>query len=110
MDQLDKVVQTILSEWKVLYPSIKECSIYPVGFNAPNKVYVCVEWKEPVAARVPKEFRDFSTMMRKHPEWALCKEHQREQEISGVITWLARDKMYSCALAISYLVEANPSD
>jgi len=110
MDQFDEVVQTILSEWKVTYPSIKDCSIYPVGFVSPSKVYVCIEWKEPLASRVPKEFRDLSSVIRKHPEWSVCVETQRDQEVSGTCDWLARDKMYLCTTALTYLVERNPSD
>lgn len=106
MDQFDEVVQTILSEWKVLYPSIKDCSIFPNGFLSPSTQYVHVSWKEPLASRIPKEFRDLAKVCRKHT-WGIVEYMQYDQRLNGTSVWRVKDGEYECDFVFTYGVESG---
>jgi len=106
MEQFDEVIQTILSEWKVLYPSIKDCVIYPVGFTSPSEIHVCVGWEEPQVSRVPREFRDLANVIRNH-SWKVDP-YPGDQYTGRVSRWNPKEKRYWCELVFTYII--TPSE
>lgn len=104
MDQYDEVVQTILSEWAVHFPSMKYRAIYPTGFRAPDIMYLAVTWYEPSASRVQKELMALDAMLKKH-QWALLCMQQKGCDVNGCISDVKGEKLYKCSVVVTYVAK-----